>query len=320
MTVSFDQITIDNRTYPMRGTVTQALESEGVRGEAGRIGAGAGVGAIIGGILGGLQGRARRHPDRRRRRRRGHRRQGRGVAGGHDPPRQPRFAAGREVGPTDVTSGCRGGGSSSRRLEPRAHPAVMPARRPRSAARSPRRARGWCIRRGMIVVTIPSCAAASAVTGPMHATVVCCSRSAACSSPMTRTNLRTADALVNVTASMLPLEQHAVDVGLAFALGLRDDRAVRHHVGDLRAGVPQAPAQQLAAARPPAAPGQRVPAQRPDAASACTTASGCPSDRQRGPASRDTAAADPRVAAPIAHRRTPFSARTSPAVGGQPRT
>jgi hypothetical protein len=56
MTVSFDQITIDNRTYPLRGTVTQALESEGVRGEAGRIGAGAGVGAIIGGILGGFKG------------------------------------------------------------------------------------------------------------------------------------------------------------------------------------------------------------------------------------------------------------------------
>jgi hypothetical protein len=56
MTVSFDQITIDNRSYPLRGTVTQALESEGVRGEAGRIGTGAGVGAIIGGILGGLKG------------------------------------------------------------------------------------------------------------------------------------------------------------------------------------------------------------------------------------------------------------------------
>jgi len=56
MTVSFDQITINNRTYQMRGTVTQALESEGVKGEAGRIGAGAGVGAIIGGILGGFKG------------------------------------------------------------------------------------------------------------------------------------------------------------------------------------------------------------------------------------------------------------------------
>jgi hypothetical protein len=56
MTVSFDQITVSGRTYPLRGTVTQALESEGVRGEAGRIGTGAGVGAIIGGILGGLKG------------------------------------------------------------------------------------------------------------------------------------------------------------------------------------------------------------------------------------------------------------------------
>jgi hypothetical protein len=56
LTVSFDQVTIGSRTYPMRGTVTQAIESEGVRGEAGRIGAGAGVGAIIGGILGGVRG------------------------------------------------------------------------------------------------------------------------------------------------------------------------------------------------------------------------------------------------------------------------
>ena len=56
LTVAFDQITVNGRTYPMRGTVTQALESEGIRSEAGRIGAGAGVGAIIGGILGGVKG------------------------------------------------------------------------------------------------------------------------------------------------------------------------------------------------------------------------------------------------------------------------
>ncbi len=56
LTVSFDQVTINNRTYPMRGTVSEAIESEGVRGEAGRIGAGAGVGAIIGGIIGGVKG------------------------------------------------------------------------------------------------------------------------------------------------------------------------------------------------------------------------------------------------------------------------
>jgi len=56
LTVAFDQITINRRAYPIRGTVTQALESEGIKGEAGKIGAGAGVGAIIGGILGGLKG------------------------------------------------------------------------------------------------------------------------------------------------------------------------------------------------------------------------------------------------------------------------
>jgi len=56
MTVAFDQITIHGRSYPMRGTVTQALESEGIKGEVGKIGAGAGIGAIIGGIIGGAKG------------------------------------------------------------------------------------------------------------------------------------------------------------------------------------------------------------------------------------------------------------------------
>lgn len=56
MTVSFDQLTINGRSYPIRGTVTQAIEGEGIRGEAGRTAAGAGVGAIIGGILGGFKG------------------------------------------------------------------------------------------------------------------------------------------------------------------------------------------------------------------------------------------------------------------------
>jgi hypothetical protein len=56
MTVSFDQLTVNGRSYPMRGTVTQAIEGEGIKGEAARIGTGAGVGAIIGGILGGFKG------------------------------------------------------------------------------------------------------------------------------------------------------------------------------------------------------------------------------------------------------------------------
>ena len=56
LTVAFDQITIRGRSYPMRGTVTQALESEGIKGEVGKIGAGAGIGAVIGGIIGGAKG------------------------------------------------------------------------------------------------------------------------------------------------------------------------------------------------------------------------------------------------------------------------
>jgi len=56
LNLSFDQITIRSRAYPIRATVTQALESEGIRGEVGRIGTGAAAGAIIGGILGGFKG------------------------------------------------------------------------------------------------------------------------------------------------------------------------------------------------------------------------------------------------------------------------
>ena len=56
LTLSFDQVTAHGRSYPIHATVDQVLESEGVRGEAGKIGAGAGVGAIIGGILGGVKG------------------------------------------------------------------------------------------------------------------------------------------------------------------------------------------------------------------------------------------------------------------------
>jgi TolA-binding protein len=56
LTVAFDQITVNGRVYPIHATVSQALESEGIRGEVGKIGAGAGVGAILGGILGGGKG------------------------------------------------------------------------------------------------------------------------------------------------------------------------------------------------------------------------------------------------------------------------
>jgi hypothetical protein len=56
LTVAFNQVTVRGRSYPMRGSVTDAIQSEGIRGEVGRIGAGSAVGAIIGGIIGGAKG------------------------------------------------------------------------------------------------------------------------------------------------------------------------------------------------------------------------------------------------------------------------
>jgi hypothetical protein len=55
LTVTFDQLTTNGRTYDIRASVTEALEA-GVAGEVGKIGAGAGIGAILGGILGGTKG------------------------------------------------------------------------------------------------------------------------------------------------------------------------------------------------------------------------------------------------------------------------
>jgi hypothetical protein len=56
LALSFDQISVGGRNYPIRGTVTEALEAGGYREDAGKIGTGAAVGGIIGGILGGLKG------------------------------------------------------------------------------------------------------------------------------------------------------------------------------------------------------------------------------------------------------------------------
>ena len=56
VTVRFDRIRIGSDTFSLRASVVGALESAGLRGESGRIGAGAGVGAILGGVLGGLKG------------------------------------------------------------------------------------------------------------------------------------------------------------------------------------------------------------------------------------------------------------------------
>ena len=56
LTLSFDQITVRGRNYPIRGMATQVFESGGIRDEVGTAGAGAGVGGVIGGLLGGVKG------------------------------------------------------------------------------------------------------------------------------------------------------------------------------------------------------------------------------------------------------------------------
>ena len=56
LTLSFDQLTIRNRSYSLRAMATQAFESGGIREEGGTVGAAGAVGAIVGGLLGGLRG------------------------------------------------------------------------------------------------------------------------------------------------------------------------------------------------------------------------------------------------------------------------
>ena len=56
LTLSFDQMTVRGRSYPIRAMATQIFESGGIRDEAGTAGVGAGAGAIIGGLLGGVKG------------------------------------------------------------------------------------------------------------------------------------------------------------------------------------------------------------------------------------------------------------------------
>jgi hypothetical protein len=56
LSLGFERMTVNGTTYQIRGTLTQVAESEGVKGEVGKIGAGAAVGGIIGGIIGGVKG------------------------------------------------------------------------------------------------------------------------------------------------------------------------------------------------------------------------------------------------------------------------
>jgi hypothetical protein len=56
LTLAFDQLRINGRTYSIRAMPTQAFESRGVLDEGRTVGAGGALGAIVGGIIGGLEG------------------------------------------------------------------------------------------------------------------------------------------------------------------------------------------------------------------------------------------------------------------------
>ena len=55
LTLTFDRLTIGNRTYDIRATLTEAVKAD-EKSDVGKIGVGAGVGAIVGAILGGGKG------------------------------------------------------------------------------------------------------------------------------------------------------------------------------------------------------------------------------------------------------------------------
>lgn len=56
LTLSFDQIVVRGRAYPIRAMATQVFESGGIREEGATAGVGAAAGGVLGGILGGVQG------------------------------------------------------------------------------------------------------------------------------------------------------------------------------------------------------------------------------------------------------------------------
>lgn len=56
LTLSFDELVMNGRTHPIRANAVDTIKSDGLKGEVGRIAAGAGVGGVIGGILGGVKG------------------------------------------------------------------------------------------------------------------------------------------------------------------------------------------------------------------------------------------------------------------------
>ena len=164
---------------------------------------------------------------------------------------------------------------------------------------------------GCTVTVMPSCVAASAVTGPMAATTVVRSRSAACSAPRSCAKLRTADALVNVTTSMRAVEQHA---GRCPARP-RAPRP-RARCGRRSTSVTSAPAcAQLVGDHLAADVGARQQHARAVERAALRHARATTASARNSSGTRSTLrpyrASRSAVPVPTAHSRGPFSARTS---------
>jgi hypothetical protein len=56
LTLTFDRLRVDGRSYPIRAMASQVYESGGLREDAPAAGAGGAVGGVIGGLIGGVRG------------------------------------------------------------------------------------------------------------------------------------------------------------------------------------------------------------------------------------------------------------------------
>ena len=56
LTLTFDELVVRGVAHKLRATVVGAIEGKGIKGDATKIGVGAGVGLILGGLIGGFEG------------------------------------------------------------------------------------------------------------------------------------------------------------------------------------------------------------------------------------------------------------------------
>ena len=166
---------------------------------------------------------------------------------------------------------------------------------------------------------MPSCCAASAVTGPIDATTVVPQQvGGLLRAEDLSTKFLTADALGERHGVDLPIEQHPVDVVVAVALRFARQRPVGDDLGDLGARLAQLLAEHARGRCRPAAAGSAGPCSGPDAAAARRrTASARYSGGHQIDPEAVARAALAAVDGPTAQSFTPFRSRTSPAASSR---